>query len=246
MRKRLGVASAAAAFLVLAAAPVHATIAVGTGAGVTALAGQTETEKSYIHQAQFTIQLGGGAKNAVRKLRQQGYTDIRIVKSGLTKTIAEACLKGDRIRLVLNALGGIRDSGKIGECAGAGPDYENLRLALRDRGYRRIEFTGERRRRGIEATACREGREFLLIVREDGRIRDASRTGRRCGPVVDIDAIRAKLRDRGFNRIEFTSTQPPVIRAQACRRGRKINLRISPNGDIRQAARIGRCPAQPR
>jgi len=53
--------------------------------------------------------------------------------------------------------------------------------------------------------------------------------------------IRADLRSRGFNRIIFTDRVLPTYVVRACKRGRRMELRINGNGRIRDRQRIGRC-----
>lgn len=58
---------------------------------------------------------------------------------------------------------------------------------------------------------------------------------------LPMPVIRKRLRNRGFHRIRFTDRRLPVYKAVACKRGKRVALRINRWGKVMNRHRIGRC-----
>ena len=109
--------------------------------------------------------------------------------------------------MTINRRGRITDREKLGRCyqpgrRGHGPaasiiSLQDIREGLKEQGYRRIRFT-DRRLPKYEATACRRGRKFNLVLNRFGDIRRRSREGwcERRGRIVESAPVRTAPRLR--------------------------------------------------
>ena len=153
----------------------------------------------------------GEQSRTLNELRRQGYTRIEVVREQRNATVFEACRGFQRQRIVVENDGDIRRATRVGTClrqdeviasrptGGPAVSDRELREALRDRGYTRIEVV-ERGPNRVIVEACRNIRRFRLAVTADRQadIRRRQRVGwceppaaservvvRR--PVIDID-----------------------------------------------------------
>ena len=151
--------------------------------------------------------------------------------------------------------------------AQAGLTPRQVRQKLKGRGYSNLSFI-DRRLPKYVVSACQKGRRYKLTVNRHGAVIRKKIAGRcvivdRVPPRVQPRAvvprrerrpdrrrrrndknpadIRADLRDKGFNRIIFTDRRLPTYVVRACKRGRRMELRINGNGRVQNRARIGRC-----
>ncbi len=145
-----------------------------------------------------------------------------------------------------------------------------VRKNLRDRGFEEIRFL-DRDLPVYVVTACKGRNRFRLRMNRwaavnrktpigrcgfendrSDRVRPRHRDRpkrvdrpRREQPVYDNrkrpPEIRKLLQDRGFNQITFTDRRLPTYVVRACKKGRRLELRIDASGWIRKRNRIGRC-----
>ncbi|MGI9405915.1 MAG: hypothetical protein ACR2O4_06050 [Hyphomicrobiaceae bacterium] len=195
--------------------------------------------------AQFTLQFGASDRKIRRNLRAQGYTEITIVGRQLARATAEACKGGVRYRIEIRSSGRIRRANEIGQCKRV-VTIDDAEKILQEDGYRRIsiEEVGDV---PFIAIACKQGDRIRVRMNKFGEITGRRELGR-CQQALRPDDIRVKLREDGYNRIEFTDRQLPRYVAEACRNNRRIRLTINRRGEIRNRQRIGRCdpPLRPR
>ncbi len=142
-----------------------------------------------------------------------------------------------------------------------------IRKELRARGFEEIRFL-DRALPVYVATACKGNMRYRLRMNRWAKINKQTRVGR-CGfdnhrpdrdrverrrpddrirpggRVYDNrkrpPEIRKLLQDRGFNQITFTDRRLPTYVVRACKKGRRMELRIDASGWIRKRKRIGRC-----
>ncbi len=185
------------------------------------------------------------AQDALEVLRQQGYSQIRIVKQTFTKLNFEACQDGVRYLVKMKGFGKVRSKTKIGECRRAISERQAQRI-LQEEGFRRIQIRAAER--GFAGRACRRGERFEVFVNRFGDVRQPRAIGPCQRQAMTPKQIRKKLRDDGFNRIRFTDRELPRYVVEACRRDRRVELVLSRRGEIRDRRRIGRCqpPIDPR
>ncbi len=113
---------------------------------------------------------------------------------------------------------------------------------------------------------CQNGQSYIVHLAPSGKIAGRQRvsgrqferctTMRKKRPRIERDRhrdhprrrdykrppeIRADLRRRGFNRIIFINRRLPTYIVRACKRGRRMELRINGRGRIKGRNRIGRC-----
>ncbi|MCF6199578.1 MAG: OmpA family protein [Hyphomicrobiaceae bacterium] len=199
-----------------------------------------------------------------QRLRVSGYSDIVFVGRDASGGTVRACRVGKRFLLQLNRRGRVRSRTRTGRCGGrpvaTGLGLPQIRRALRAGGYSKIRFIDRVLPRYV-AQACKRGKFYRLNVNRNGVITGRKTVGR-CTTVDRVPphmqpgssgrrgynvqrpaAIRADLRSRGFNRIIFTDRVLPIYVVRACKRGRRMELRINGKGRIRNRQRIGRCEA---
>lgn len=178
------------------------------------------------------------AQNVVEALREQGYSQIRIIKQTFTKLNFEACQGGVRYSVKMRGLGAVRSKTKIGECRRAITEQRAEQI-LRDEGFRRIRIQAAER--GFAGLACRRGERFEVFVSRFGDVRQPRAIGPCQRQALNPDEVRTKLREEGYNRIKFTDRQLPRYVVEACRRDSRYELILSRRGEIRDERRIGRC-----
>ncbi len=179
-------------------------------------------------------------EQAERQLEKEGYKRINITEQGSIPYIAIACRDNERVRLRIDKFGEVTGRRNLGECERAlRPD--DIRAKLRDDGFDRIRFTDRQLPRYV-AEACRNGRQFELIINRRGVIRDRKRIGR-CDPPLSASKIPEVLQERGLNRIEVIDKTPPRFVVEACRDLKRVEITLGRFGKILQEYNIGRCPA---
>jgi len=140
---------------------------------------------------------------------------------------------------------------------------KNARRILRRNGYTNPGLFGSIQG-DFSMYGCKGGRSYIVYIKANGKIigRQAV-SGPRFERCTAVDKrrprhergpdhrrhrdykrppeIRADLRRRGFNRIIFVNRRLPTYVVRACKRGRRVELRINGNGRINDRTRIGRC-----
>lgn len=193
---------------------------------------------SLVERTQFTFQLGVPDRRVVRILNQQGYSEVKIVYRGMTKSTAEACKKGVKYSLQVTPRGRVKSVQKIGNCR------KPINAAQAEDRLARVGYRGVRVERdelgAFVATGCLEGQRYEISLNQFGDIGEKFRLGY-CRDGLSPRDITAKLRSRGYNRISFKDSGSRRHVIEACRKLRKFELRVSRNGEIRRSKRIGRC-----
>ncbi len=120
-----------------------------------------------------------------------------------------------------------------------------LRRILRQDGYRDIRIT-DRQLPVYVAQACRDDDRFELRMDRFGSVRGRRRIGacrqaRRAAARLTPREARRILQRLGYAQISFTEIAGPSLQAEACERGQRYRLTVTPRGDISFRERIGRC-----
>ncbi|MEL6374838.1 MAG: hypothetical protein AAFR04_12830 [Pseudomonadota bacterium] len=191
-----------------------------------------------VHDAQITLEFGPNGDRTRRRLRQAGYSEITITKKGWSKTRAEGCKGGVKYRITIRTSGRIIGEERIGRCRAQITLADAERL-LEKRGYRRINVE-EQGDIPYLAIACRRGNKYRIFVNAYGDV-DENRNLGPCRKALSPDAITARLRKDGYDRIRFTDRQLPRYVAEACRNNRRVQLTMNRRGRIRDERRIGAC-----
>ncbi|MEZ5813054.1 MAG: hypothetical protein R3D45_16730 [Rhizobiaceae bacterium] len=193
--------------------------------------------------AQIKFEIEGGEQLAVAYLESRGFTQIKIIANELFQVRAEGCKDGVRYRFRVRIDGRIFDLRKIGNCGAI--TKAQVRQILQKQGYRRIDVAMQNNR--YVAFGCKQADRYRLVLRLDGKILDTRRVGT-CGDVLSPGDVAARLREQGFDRIDFTDNQLPNYVATACLGEVKFELVIDGQGNIKRERRIGRCtpPIDPR
>ena len=207
-------------------------------------------------------------KQVRRRLRNNGYSNITIINRNPPGFTIKACQGDKRFQLRVHRRGRIVERDHIGRCDGGGNAGRGgltppqVRKDLRDRGFEEIRFL-DRDLPIYIATACKNDVRFRLRMNRWAAVKKRTRIGR-CGfqekrndrrpaarvkrdqPRVRDDRkrppeIRKLLQGRGFNQITFTDRRLPTYVVRACKKNRRMELRIDASGWIRKRTRIGRC-----
>ena len=221
-----------------AATPLQAGPATLDGPAAGAAAGE-------VRLAQLRLEFGVSDATVLRSLRRDGYTEIEIFYRGMTKARVRACKNGVRYQMEVSPNGRIKAAGKIGNCR-VRITLGEARDILRKRGYREInlEQTPDGAYRGA---ACRGRDRLRMSVGAFGEVRELQPLGQ-CRRLLTRPEVAARLRSRGYNRIDFADRPPPPFVAKACRKLDRVRLVIVGNGRIQREERIGDCapPIDPR
>ena len=188
--------------------------------------------------AQFTLQLGVPDRRVVRALNERGYREVTIVYRGLTKSRAEACKNGVKFSMEITPRGRIKALRKIGDCR---KPITSAQAAdqLERKGYRSIRVEQDELGE-FTAFACQEGVRYEISLNQYGDVGERHRRGW-CRDGLSAQDVRARLRSQGYNRIEIRDRGARRYVVRACRKRRRVELRISLSGEIRRTRRIGRC-----
>jgi len=126
----------------------------------------------------------------------------------------------------------------------SGPYAQRLRELLRVQGYSQIDFL-DLKGNVITANACSGNSAFRVSINRTGRVLERSETGpcnpNATGDPVSPDVIIDALYGQGFLRINVLDRTPPTFLVDACRGGRKYQVRLDDDGDIIDTKDSGAC-----
>lgn len=113
-------------------------------------------------------------------LQSRGFNRIKFTDRTAPNFVAEACKNNRKVELRLNRQGTIRDRRRIGTCREIDGDnvlpLNEVTKILRQRRYYRIRYT-DRELPWYRATACRQRKEFELLLNRWGDIRRRRQSG---------------------------------------------------------------------
>ncbi len=126
----------------------------------------------------------------------------------------------------------------------AGAYAQRLRELLRVQGYSQIDFL-DLKGNVITANACSGNSAYRVSINRTGRVLERDQTGA-CNPTatgdpVSPDVIIDALYGQGFLRINVLDRTPPTFLVDACRGGRKYQVRLDDDGDIIDTKDNGAC-----
>lgn len=201
-------------------------------------AGEMEPGQKPVRLAQLQLQFGVSEKDIVRSLSREGYSEIRVTESGFSSIRGQACYKGGRYSFkVKRFTGEISRGAKIGECRPVVSDGQVIRK-LKRQNYSRISIYSDR---GdvFRLTACKRRDRYRITVNAYGDVVQETKVGR-CIEEYSVAEVRQRLRDDGYNRVEFVRERERAYVFEACRRGQRVRVRVRRNGKIGTTRRLGR------
>ena len=150
------------------------------------------------------------------RLRDEGYDRIRFTDRELPRYVAEVCRGTERLELVLNRRGRIRDERRIGRCP-APINPRDIANVLNKAGFNRIKVTDNKLPRYV-AQACRGANRIEITLNRYGEIRDEKPIGK-CRTRIDPRNIANLLSKRGYTRIEIIDNKLVTVSAGLCAEG---------------------------
>ncbi len=177
-------------------------------------------------------------KAARKLLRQAGYRRVDL-EQRRGRFIAIACLKKRRYRVVVDRHGEVRQDRHLGRCEAESRSPTDIAADLKQQGYTRIKFTDRQLPRYV-AEACRGLAKVELVLSRRGEIRQENRIGD-CRRAIDAGELVRLLEKRGFTRVKVIDDQLPNYIAEACRKGRHLELTLDRYGKISDQFELGRC-----
>ena len=133
---------------------------------------------------------------------------------------------------------------QIADTDEGGAYAQRLRELLRVQGYSQIDFL-DLKGAVISANACSGTSAFRVTMNRNGRVLERDQTGA-CNPtatgdVVNPDVVIDALYGQGYLRINVVDRTPPTLMVNACRGGRKFQVRLDDEGDIIDTKDTGVC-----
>lgn len=126
----------------------------------------------------------------------------------------------------------------------SGAYAQRLRELLRVQGYSQIDFI-DLKGSTITAKACSGNSAYRVTINRNGRVLERDQTGacdpNATGDPINPDVIIDALYGQGFLRINVVDRTPPTFLVNACRGGRKFQVRLDDDGDIIDTKDNGVC-----
>jgi hypothetical protein len=178
-----------------------------------------------------------------RRLSEDGYNRIKLVDRGDRRYVLRACLKANRVRLVVSRSGRIRDREIVGGCSlPINPARIDARLA--QLGYNRIKVV-DRKLPIYRAEACKANKLMQIRMDRYGDVVSQTRSGE-CDPPLTRVQVAQLLRRRGANRIQVRQLENRSFLATSCLKAKKLRIRFSRYGEVLNRRDIGACAPPPR
>jgi outer membrane protein OmpA-like peptidoglycan-associated protein len=121
---------------------------------------------------------------------------------------------------------------------------QRLRELLRVQGYSHIDFI-DLKGATISAKVCSGDSAFRVTINRKGKVLERDQTGacdpNATGDPVNPDVIIDALYGQGYLRINVLDRTPPTFVVNACRGGRKFQVRLDSGGDIIDTKDNGVC-----
>lgn len=173
-----------------------------------------------------------------RQLRQDGYDRINFIDRELPRYVAEACRGTERLELVMNRRGRIRDERRIGRCA-APINPKNIPSILAKQGFKRIKVLDAQLPKYV-ARGCKGNRLIDVELNRYGKIIGQNPKGN-CRQPIKPANLAALMRKKGYDRIEVIDRTPPRYLVEACKGNDRLEMRLDQFGDIIDQLRISAC-----
>ena len=160
-------------------------------------------------------------------LLSRGFTQVKFLDSTPPSLTIEACANGEKLKLVLNKFGDIRDASKVGACSAeeAPPaatgakklpglfetqaSKDQIKAVLSAQGYTEIAFTGRFFFR-YKVQACRNGAQYRMVSNRFGEIRASQQVGQ-CAVIEADYPGRKKPQEFSFDVIRAKGTIAPEV-----------------------------------
>lgn len=176
-------------------------------------------------------------KQVRQTLRERGYKRV-IIEDQSGKYLAIGCRDTERYRVEVTHFGDIKRERRIGRCRDE-LSPTDITAALEAEGYNRVIFTDRQLPRYV-AEACLDREKLELTLNRFGEIAGRKSIGQ-CRDRVQPAELTEILEEKGLTRIVVLDDSLPRYRAEACRKGERVEVTVNRWGDIRDEVRIGRC-----
>ena len=171
------------------------------------------------------------------RLEEQGYDRITFTDRQLPRYVAEACMRRDRIELIIDRFGEIALSNRIGACRAA-LDTDGIVNRLREDGYDDIAIIDSRLPRYV-ASACKGTMRYEITLNRWGEITNQVRTGR-CRTEFSAAEIEEGMRESGYTNITVVEEKNRFI-TRGCQDRRHLHVVLARNGKLIEREELGRC-----
>lgn len=176
-------------------------------------------------------------QDVTARLEEQGYDRITFTNRQLPRYVAEACLRRDRMELVINRRGEIVSSQRIGACRGA-LDRDGIVSRLRQEGYDDIAVIDGRLPRYI-VSACKGAMRFEVTLNRWGEITNQVRIGR-CRTEFTAAEVEESMQNSGYTNITVVEENNRFI-TRGCQNRRHRHVVLARNGKLIEERELGRC-----
>lgn len=178
-------------------------------------------------------------EDIISKLEETGYNRVIFIDRRLPRYVAEACLRRDRLELILDRTGEIRDSRKIGNCRDALLVSEIVTI-MEEKGYSNITVIDDRLPRYM-VQGCKNGAQMEVTLNRWGDISDEVRIGG-CKDRMSVDEIEFAMKDNGYRNISVREEGRNFI-ARGCKDNRYEEIVLSRAGRLVDRKTLGNCNA---
>ena len=166
-----------------------------------------------------------------RRLRDLGYSQIKVIDDQLPVYKAQACRQNSLMRIRMNRYGEVISQSRLGPCSPPLTRQQIVRM-LQQRGANRVEILLQNSR-GFRAAACYRLERRQYRIDPYGTILNREVVGR-CPPAPRLNSILEGYRSTGMRKMR--------ILVEGCRNGRRLQIELNQYGDEISRTRIGRCP----
>ena len=172
-------------------------------------------------------------------MRQRGYGEVRVTDAELPGYVAQGCRDGARFEVRLDRRGEIRNERRIGDCGARRLDADQLRQAMRDAGFDRIDVVDAGQAPYI-MEGCREGERIEATLARDGRIRRERRIGR-CAQPVTRESLTAIVEKADVTNYSIERSGNDRWQVLGCREETKVLLTYDAFGKLVSDRDDGQC-----
>ncbi|GEM_PF-3192345 len=178
-------------------------------------------------------------EDVISKLEEAGYNRVAFIDRKLPRYRAEACLRNDRLDLILDRNGDIRESNKIGRCR---PEQQVNQLVsiMEEKGYSDVVVIDPKLPRYL-AQGCRNGSLMEVTLNRWGDVSDEVRIGR-CRTRLNEDEITAAMKENGYRNISIRVAGNSYV-TRGCKDNRYEEIVLSKAGRLIDRKELGNCNA---
>lgn len=178
-------------------------------------------------------------EDIISKLEEAGYNRVAFIDRQLPRYRAEACLRNDRLELVLDRVGDIRELKKIGRCRAA-LQVNQIVSIMEEKGYGNVVVIDPKLPRYL-AQGCRNGSLMEVTLNRWGDVSDEVRIGR-CRTRLSEDEITTAMGENGYRNISVRTEGRNFI-TRGCKDNRYEEIVLTQAGRLVDRKQLGNCNA---